>query len=152
MIRRPPRSTRTDTLFPYTTLFRSPQFCQRLDTAGNRVGEEELHQDEHRQHEDDDHQQGRQHVDIARPWTGPLSLVASPAECHGGLPAHWRRWVSAMAAMVRDSSLISARISSTSLARPWAPSSSRRDSRMSMLRRWPRLAASKPPQIGRAHV
>src|SRR3546814_4580664 len=28
MIRRPPRSTRTDTLFPYTTLFRSP--CQAL--------------------------------------------------------------------------------------------------------------------------
>src|SRR3546814_6375110 len=25
MIRRPPRSTRTDTLFPYTTLFRSAQ-------------------------------------------------------------------------------------------------------------------------------
>src|SRR3546814_10930902 len=47
VIRRPPRSTRTDTLFPYTTLFRS--LC-RLDTsdlsnvqcklepvAGNRV-------------------------------------------------------------------------------------------------------------------
>src|SRR3546814_11262672 len=28
MIRRPPRSTRTDTLFPYTTLFRS---CQAFD-------------------------------------------------------------------------------------------------------------------------
>src|SRR3546814_1222536 len=27
MIRRPPRSTRTDTLFPYTTLFRSLQLC-----------------------------------------------------------------------------------------------------------------------------
>src|SRR3546814_13493033 len=27
MIRRPPRSTRTDTLFPYTTLFRSPNAC-----------------------------------------------------------------------------------------------------------------------------
>src|SRR3546814_7405620 len=27
MIRRPPRSTRTDTLFPYTTLFRSPPLC-----------------------------------------------------------------------------------------------------------------------------
>src|SRR3546814_2022395 len=27
MIRRPPRSTRTDTLFPYTTLFRSGQGC-----------------------------------------------------------------------------------------------------------------------------
>src|SRR3546814_20831181 len=57
MIRRPPRSTRTDTLFPYTTLFRSPggygarparcdrlhhprtadkpkQFSQRPDAAG----------------------------------------------------------------------------------------------------------------------
>src|SRR3546814_4212909 len=30
MIRRPPRSTRTDTLFPYTTLFRSPDWpCNR---------------------------------------------------------------------------------------------------------------------------
>src|SRR3546814_1964950 len=32
MIRRPPRSTRTDTLFPYTTLFRSPH--TRKKTAG----------------------------------------------------------------------------------------------------------------------
>src|SRR3546814_10806065 len=29
MIRRPPRSTRTDTLFPYTTLFRSPSRSAR---------------------------------------------------------------------------------------------------------------------------
>src|SRR3546814_6336413 len=29
MIRRPPRSTRTDTLFPYTTLFRSPRSMRR---------------------------------------------------------------------------------------------------------------------------
>src|SRR3546814_19373777 len=29
MLRRPPRSTRTDTLFPYTTLFRSPA-CDEL--------------------------------------------------------------------------------------------------------------------------
>src|SRR3546814_10334558 len=28
MIRRPPRSTRTDTLFPYTTLFRSPLYAR----------------------------------------------------------------------------------------------------------------------------
>src|SRR3546814_3282248 len=36
MIRRPPRSTRTDTLFPYTTLFRSPhELClfRAADTA-----------------------------------------------------------------------------------------------------------------------
>src|SRR3546814_13361835 len=31
MIRRPPRSTRTDTLFPYTTLFRSG--CSETDAA-----------------------------------------------------------------------------------------------------------------------
>src|SRR3546814_1082028 len=31
MIRRPPRSTRTDTLFPYTTLFRSPYVVNRHD-------------------------------------------------------------------------------------------------------------------------
>src|SRR3546814_7790564 len=30
MIRRPPRSTRTDTLFPYTTLFRSPRAIQQF--------------------------------------------------------------------------------------------------------------------------
>src|SRR3546814_11028504 len=30
MIRRPPRSTRTDTLFPYTTLFRSQQLVPNL--------------------------------------------------------------------------------------------------------------------------
>src|SRR3546814_4822634 len=36
MIRRPPRSTRTDTLFPYTTLFRSPA----SDLRGNRTASE----------------------------------------------------------------------------------------------------------------
>src|SRR3546814_12619136 len=39
MLRRPPRSTRTDTLFPYTTLFRSigpdlPGWGERLADAG----------------------------------------------------------------------------------------------------------------------
>src|SRR3546814_8288587 len=34
MIRRPPRSTRTDTLFPYTTLFRSNAGSGALRTAG----------------------------------------------------------------------------------------------------------------------
>src|SRR3546814_18258909 len=39
MIRRPPRSTRTDTLFPYTTLFRSSRGPPRRDAlagAGDR--------------------------------------------------------------------------------------------------------------------
>src|SRR3546814_15642712 len=35
MIRRPPRSTRTDTLLPYTTLFRSDVLCySRVMTSG----------------------------------------------------------------------------------------------------------------------
>src|SRR3546814_4060218 len=46
MIRRPPRSTRTDTLFPYTTLFRSirsgahrgmAMLSQRIAAAGHPV-------------------------------------------------------------------------------------------------------------------
>src|SRR3546814_4636018 len=38
MIRRPPRSTRTDTLVPYTTLFRSGQHRYRAaDAAHQRV-------------------------------------------------------------------------------------------------------------------
>src|SRR3546814_6200721 len=44
MIRRPPRSTRTDTLFPYTTLFRSdrrlsaPIACARREHIHTRRG------------------------------------------------------------------------------------------------------------------
>src|SRR3546814_9464478 len=36
MIRRPPRSTRTDTLFPYTTLFRSHQRFGEMEPGGRR--------------------------------------------------------------------------------------------------------------------
>src|SRR3546814_3684699 len=46
MIRRPPRSTRTDTLFPYTTLFRSALVLavgERILDAGGDVGALELH-------------------------------------------------------------------------------------------------------------
>src|SRR3546814_4606487 len=37
MIRRPPRSTRTDTLFPYTTLFRSPRSLLPLRVSPARL-------------------------------------------------------------------------------------------------------------------
>src|SRR3546814_6106762 len=43
MIRRPPRSTRTDTLFPYTTLFRSPDFAEDIG-----IGDDETVQRNHR--------------------------------------------------------------------------------------------------------
>src|SRR3546814_5027716 len=39
MIRRPPRSTRTDTLFPYTTLFRSRLAVQLCAEPGGQAGE-----------------------------------------------------------------------------------------------------------------
>src|SRR3546814_17916737 len=35
MIRRPPRSTRTDTLFPYTTLFRSPHVAAKPNNGAH---------------------------------------------------------------------------------------------------------------------
>src|SRR3546814_16298809 len=44
MIRRPPRSTRTDTLFPYTTLFRSDQpVPAELDHQGQQPDDAEGH-------------------------------------------------------------------------------------------------------------
>src|SRR3546814_18358176 len=46
MIRRPPRSTRTDTLFPYTTLFRSED---QRDKPGGRKGFS--YDPDHSQHE-----------------------------------------------------------------------------------------------------
>src|SRR3546814_4466507 len=49
MIRRPPRSTRTDTLFPYTTLFRSPHRPPRLVALHQVAGEEREHPVRHRE-------------------------------------------------------------------------------------------------------
>src|SRR3546814_6255860 len=42
MIRRPPRSTRTDTLFPYTTLFRSTEGKCREHNQGESCGPDHL--------------------------------------------------------------------------------------------------------------
>src|SRR3546814_14877342 len=41
MLRRPPRSTRTDTLFPYTPLFRSHDDLRRR--AGGEIGAQHMH-------------------------------------------------------------------------------------------------------------
>src|SRR3546814_5133185 len=67
MIRRPPRSTRTDTLFPYTTLFRSSRSAPRAPrSAGHRRAP-----------------RGR-----AR---RPRSPVTPPAACRHQLPTDTRR-------------------------------------------------------------
>src|SRR3546814_1417102 len=56
MIRRPPRSTRTDTLFPYTTLFRSPSATARAcwrtcDASSARVSRRRRTRGHHRSEE-----------------------------------------------------------------------------------------------------
>src|SRR3546814_14029086 len=43
MIRRPPRSTRTDTLFPYTTLFRSKRAGLSRPAAPGRLADARRH-------------------------------------------------------------------------------------------------------------
>src|SRR3546814_11751379 len=48
MIRRPPRSTRTDTLFPYTTLFRSSLILVGEEAAGQAEEEEGEKCEQHR--------------------------------------------------------------------------------------------------------
>src|SRR3546814_4458039 len=77
MIRQPPRSTRTDTLFPYTTLFRSQTLLeavavavdQRMMRPGDRRARtEQDHRVEQRQREsvDDVNALGRPHRDRRR--------------------------------------------------------------------------------------
>src|SRR3546814_6210927 len=71
MIRRPPRSTRTDTLFPYTTLFRSlhdhlvphhvhaniepAPFGRQLDPVPHRVLHQRLHRQRRHRHRSEEH-------------------------------------------------------------------------------------------------
>src|SRR3546814_7337519 len=45
MIRRPPRSTRTDTLFPYTTLFRSLHCAAAWGGQGDRLSVVRFHEE-----------------------------------------------------------------------------------------------------------
>src|SRR3546814_10399812 len=76
MIPRPPRSTRTDTLFPYTTLFRSARHqlvpCQGRDEHEDPVGgEEQAVERDHQEH-------GNQHRAIF--FDGPHDLSFSYRE------------------------------------------------------------------------
>src|SRR3546814_5951555 len=56
MIRRPPRSTRTDTLFPYTTLFRSAngsasaELRAARDETGRNAGSEDAEAERSEEH------------------------------------------------------------------------------------------------------
>src|SRR3546814_20093262 len=97
MIRRPPRSTRTDTLFPYTTLFRSAVSYHQLHRAfgtkpaghhqpRDRHGGEHRRCDADRQNDgktldragtEDDHDNGRdQNGDVGVPDRAACFLIA----------------------------------------------------------------------------
>src|SRR3546814_3783825 len=72
MIRRPPRSTRTDTLLPYTTLFRSPH--HQRQAQGRGAGRGQRHQPGHQQAlvAQDERPQRAQ---AAEPWFGLVGGV-----------------------------------------------------------------------------
>src|SRR3546814_18895296 len=73
MIRRPPRSTRTDTLFPYTTLFRAPG----VDEAAGQ-----------------DHLRGEARTDEARQEIARRHVAATEADADiGGVAAEGRRGI-----------------------------------------------------------
>src|SRR3546814_21068329 len=76
MIRRPPRSTRTDTLFPYTTLFRS----HRVEREGGDV----------QQLVEDPADLGVEHADVLRALGHLDAEQPLEAPREGMLLAHWR--------------------------------------------------------------
>src|SRR3546814_1102223 len=86
MIRRPPRSTRTDTLLPYTTLFRSRGF-ERGDRA---VAADEQRHDHVR--ENDDVTQRKKGIRLRHygSWTGPAT--GRTALLIGGSSLIWRNF------------------------------------------------------------
>src|SRR3546814_3968226 len=73
MIRRPPRSTRTDTLFPYTTLFRSHSVIEGMAIAcyatGSTVAYNYLRGEFH--HEPFEHLEEATAEAYANGWLGP---------------------------------------------------------------------------------
>src|SRR3546814_11654396 len=100
IIRRPPKSTRTDTLFPYTTLFRSRHRLEDQDREGDPVDEVVQHAGrrrreraeaagrpagrQNREHREDDGEHGlpgarRPAPGAAKPSTGSAGGKPAPA-------------------------------------------------------------------------
>src|SRR3546814_11159394 len=69
MIRRPPRSTRTDTLFPYTTLFRS---------ADKAIGVERIHVEQDAGKLMHDQHPTMSYVDLNRSGVALMEIVSRP--------------------------------------------------------------------------
>src|SRR3546814_6728795 len=77
MIRRPPRSTRTDTLFPYTTLFRSGirEGRRRLAAACDEVLQRHIEQRREEQAEDRHADHAGEHRDRSEEHTSELQSL-----------------------------------------------------------------------------
>src|SRR3546814_21191551 len=87
MIRRPPRSTRTDTLFPYTTLFRShPGHCTVQGSTSRRTL---LHPGRRAVTEEDRPGQAPKRGHVRGQWHLPdlrLARLRADLLCGGGFP------------------------------------------------------------------
>src|SRR3546814_6497819 len=66
MIRRPPRSTRTDPLFPYTTLFRSAQAVDRVEVQLEPALQQIARSHDHQDRQQDLREDGGRHYDRGR--------------------------------------------------------------------------------------
>src|SRR3546814_17086032 len=87
MIRRPQRSTRTDTLFPYTTLFRSPDHHDVEHRAESRLLSQR--QPEHKNSEPDE--VDRLSEAETDPWRKPLVQYVPWVEAQIGVNHHSHR-------------------------------------------------------------
>src|SRR3546814_13748996 len=87
MIRRPPRSTRTDTLFPYTTLFRSGLDDQVLAAFGIKDAPPPVLQRWEEIMERLDHPEGEVTIGVVGKYTGLKDAYKSLQEAlvHGGI-------------------------------------------------------------------
>src|SRR3546814_2798490 len=113
MIRRPPRSTRTDTLFPYTTLFRSPArhcakrcayFSAPRKTCLNQTDADQQRPERRSELGECSHQQVQPADPMppaARPQLPMLEIALSPAAvAHGEI--YRRRRIFLVTALVRS--------------------------------------------------
>src|SRR3546814_799021 len=80
MIRRPPRSTRTDTLFPYTTLFRSTKVISRA--AGSSALAAATYRSASRLHDE--------RLDRRHDFSNKAGVVHSEVMLPDGAPEEWR--------------------------------------------------------------
>src|SRR3546814_4909882 len=87
MIRRPPRSTRTDTLFPYTTLFRSLSATTPLDL-------ERAHLETPRKTERPSREEAEAAVRTLLRWTGDDPARDGLLDTPGRVVRAWEDWFS----------------------------------------------------------